>query len=66
MPDAETLTLPLHCVRCGEAVYVVYESRGTYQRGFWNCPYRGCEHLNKMELKGAVLTAVARYEPAKD
>jgi len=62
-PDAEPVTLPIRCQKCGQAVTLTYRPTKTYPTDAWFCPYRACRKLQNIALSGSIVRLVASYEP---
>ena len=57
MPD-ESVTLSVHCRRCGRPVTLAYVAGVVLHRHDWACPYDGCWMLQHVDVPGHDLTAV--------
>ena len=64
MPDPDSVTLPIHCVKCGQAVALSYTPSEAYRPAL-DVPYVACGTINQVIVGGTGLSAVARYESPK-
>ena len=53
--DTSPVTLPIHCVKCGQPVTVSYTRSGAYTVQHWTCPYVECQAINQVILGGTGL-----------
>jgi hypothetical protein len=61
--DAETVTLPVQCHFCEQAVNLMYQPVDAHKTILWLCPYAECRKPQPVDLRGTLVRVVPTYEP---
>ena len=63
MSDDTSVTLPVQCHYCGQAVDLIYQPTQAHKTILWLCPYAECRKPQPVDLMGTLMRVVSRYEP---